>query len=518
MPRRMEFDFTFGHPRENPNRSPEAETPLRILVLGNFSRRGPTPDAQPPLPQRPLVRIDIDRFDEVLRRFSPRWRLDEQGPAESSEELEFHELDDFRPERLGRKLTVFRQLQELRQKLLSPATFAQAAAQLRQELLAPASLPQGAEKPPARLAAPIEDDASTLQRLMGQGSTGGSAAAAARPADSSAAVFQRLIRQAVEPYIVPAADPHQEVYLAAVDNALGNLMRGVLHAPSFQALEATWLSLHQLISNLEDDSAIEIHLLDVTVEELMAEVPTDDEQLQQWSLYRRLTDDSAEALGTAPWSLIVGDFTIAARQNDLALLGALAAMAERLGAAVVTAAHSSLLGCPSLIDCLDPAQWQPLDAAVEGYWQTLRRSPAAAWAGLALPRVLLRLPYGKATDEVESFAFEEFSPARRHEDYLWGNPAYLCAGLIAQAFAEAGWSLQPGSQLDIGDLPAHTYREAGEARLQPCAETAFGERTAEAILQRGLMPLLSWKDRNAVRFVRFQSIADPLTPLAGPWS
>src|SRR5258708_25004500 len=99
-------------------------------------------------------------------------------------------------------------------------------------------------------------------------------------------------------------------------------MRGVLHAPSFQALEATWRSLDGLISKLEDDSAIEIHLLDVTAEDLLAEVPTNDAQLQQWDLYRRLTDDSAQALGTAPWSLIVADFTIAARQNDLALLGA----------------------------------------------------------------------------------------------------------------------------------------------------------------------------------------------------
>ncbi len=89
--------------------------------------------------------------------------------------------------------------------------------------------------------------------------------------------------------------------------------------------------------------------------------------------------------------------------------------------------------------------------------------------------MLLRLPYGKATDEVESFAIEEFASARRHESYLWGKPAYICAELIAQAFAADGWSMQPGSQLDIGDLPAHTYREAGEARLQPCAEVAFGE-------------------------------------------
>ncbi len=187
MPGRMEFDFTFRRPRVQPNRSPEAETPLRILVLGNFSGRGPTPDAQPPLRQRVLVRIDIDRFDEVFRRFSPSWRLDvAQGTAAPSEELVFQELDDFRPERLGRKLTVFRQLQDLRQKLLSPATFAQAAAQLRQDLLAPASLPQDARQAARASAAPIEDDAATLQRLMGRGDRQAAALLPRRPGPRTA--------------------------------------------------------------------------------------------------------------------------------------------------------------------------------------------------------------------------------------------------------------------------------------------------------------------------------------------
>jgi hypothetical protein len=43
------------------------------------------------------------------------------------------------------------------------------------------------------------------------------------------------------------------------------------------------------------------------------------------------------------------------------------------------------------------------------------------------------------------------------------------------------------------------------------------ERAGEAISGRGLMPLLSYKNRNAVRLMRFQSIAAPFSPLAGAW-
>ncbi|MFC7539039.1 type VI secretion system contractile sheath domain-containing protein [Siccirubricoccus deserti] len=41
----------------------------------------------------------------------------------------------------------------------------------------------------------------------------------------------------------------------------------------------------------------------------------------------------------------------------------------------------------------------------------MQAAPEAAYIGLAAPRFLLRMPYGKKSDPIDSFAFEE-SPAR----------------------------------------------------------------------------------------------------------
>jgi hypothetical protein len=38
------------------------------------------------------------------------------------------------------------------------------------------------------------------------------------------------------------------------------------------------------------------------------------------------------------------------------------------------------------------------------------------------------------------------------------------------------------------------------------------------MLERGVMPVVSFKDSTRVRLARVQSIAGPGTPLAGPWS
>src|SRR5208337_3099418 len=164
-----------------------------------------------------------------------------------------------------------------------------------------------------------------------------------------------------------------------------------------------------------------------------------------------------------------------------------------------------LLGCVSLAATPEPQDWKPPQNAEA--WEALRRLPEASAVGLALPRFLLRLPYGKKTEPIESFDFEEMPDTPSHENYLWGNPAFVCALLLAQSFNQDGWDLRPGVISELDDLALHVYEENGESGLKPCAEALLTERTAERILEAGLMPLLSLKGKDRVRLMRFQSIA-----------
>jgi type VI secretion system protein ImpC len=260
-----------------------------------------------------------------------------------------------------------------------------------------------------------------------------------------------------------------------------------------------------------------LHLLDVTKAELMACVQAARGNLESTALYRLLVERAGGTLGGEPWSLLMGDYTFGAAGEELELLAALGALGSQAGAPFLAAASPSLLGCASLVDTPDPHDWRSLDGEALRGFGALRRSAAAPWIGLALPRILLRLPYGKSTDPVEQLEFEELPPARNHEAYLWGNPALACAQLIGQSFLARGWDMEPGDAQDLDDLPAHVFQQDGERHLQPCAEVLLTERAGEAILSHGLMALLSYKNRNAVRLMRFQSIAQPSSPLAGPW-
>ena len=78
--------------------------------------------------------------------------------------------------------------------------------------------------------------------------------------------------------------------------------------------------------------------------------------------------------------------------------------------------------------------------------------------------------------------------------------------------------MTPGEHTDIVDLPSVTVESGGQRGLVPCAEVTLSDRSAEEVVARGVMPLLSYKNRNAARLFRFQSIASPSRPLAGPWN
>jgi type VI secretion system protein ImpC len=197
----------------------------------------------------------------------------------------------------------------------------------------------------------------------------------------------------------------------------------------------------------------------------------------------------------------------------------MAKVAAGAGAPFIAGASPRLLGCDSALDLPDWRRWKiQMSADAAASWQSLKSSPEARFVGLALPRFLLRLPYGKETEPAELFQFEEMPDPAAHENYLWGNPAFACALLLAESFAEQGWELRPGTISEISGLPIYIHAVEGEPRTLPCAEVLLTQTAAEKMMEKGFMPLASLKDQPAVRLVRFQAIADPLSTLAGRWS
>jgi type VI secretion system protein ImpC len=188
----------------------------------------------------------------------------------------------------------------------------------------------------------------------------------------------------------------------------------------------------------------------------------------------------------------------------------LGSLAQALNVPLVAESAASLLGTPAIAEQPDPRDWAPLGPEIEATWNALRASPSARSIGLALPRFLLRLPYGAKSDPIETFRFEEQPPTPEHESFLWGCPALACAAVLARVLQAEVVSADMG---DIAGLPTFLVEVDDEPRLQPGAEVCLSERAIDAILARGVMPVVGFKDRDVARLVRLQSIADPPTAL-----
>lgn len=499
----LRFDYQFGRSSGSQPRRPE--DPMRILVIGNFAGRDQR-EVGTTLAKRPIHAVDVDNFDDLLGQVCPAARIPLGDHSEEIVEVKFADLEHFHPDHLFGTLPIFEQLRDLRKRLLDPGKFADAAAELSQ-IVPPAPRDNTAAPDPASdPASSNESDTDTIERILGSPA----AVASDGQRQSPASNLTELIGQIVAPHIVAGPDPRQDQLVQSVDAAISAQMRSILRDHSFRSIEASWRGLHNLISNVETSEELQVYCWDATVSELLQLSGSDSGQLEDSVLFRRLVGAREEE----PWSLIVSDASFSDREQDLTLLGRLGAIASRAGGPLIAAASPRLLG----IDSWDPGSAAAATAEVEN-WETLRSSSVAAWIGLTAPQVILRLPYGSATDPIDSFPFEELvDPQTDHQGLLWGTAAIAGATLLANSFSASGWQMSPDDHLQLADLPAVTYNVDGQSQLQPCGECLLAERAAESLLADGLIPVMSFRNRNAIRLLRFQSIARPASALAGPWS
>lgn len=460
----------------------------RIAMLGDFSgreSRRTTPEHGRAIAARRPVRVDRDSLEEVIARFRPRvtW----SDVSERAIDIELTSLEDFHPDRLYDRLPIFRALREARDRA--------------------AAFPNEASSLPAT-------GASVLEAMLGEMPTPPAGAPLARAtAEQTATRYESgslpdVVRRLVAPHLI-ADTPEASPRVGDIDAAIVSTLRLLLHSPEFQRLEALWRGVDFLVRRLDTDERLQIHLIDIAESELRLDLAGDTEG---GGLSRLLVGDTVGTPGGTPWSLLLGCYTLGGDSVDIGLLEALASVARASGAPLVVGGHPLLAGCRSFGSTPDPEDWTESEA---NGWRELRESADAPFVGVVLPRILLRLPYGERSNPCELVQFEEATGEAllEHESYLWGNGALAVALLLGDAFArEDNGSSRPGRR--IGGLPLHVSRVGLDVLAKPCSEVLIGERDAERLMTRGVMPLMWVKDSDVVVLPRIQSIASPLAPLA----
>lgn len=508
-----ELDIEVVAQMEEAKGAPDPETPFRIAILGDFSGRSNRQILDNDLADRKAVLVDRDNIDDVLKRLKVEIILPVMGKDSPPVRASFSEIEDFHPDRLFERLDIFGALRDTRQTIKDPESFASMVREFQSEKASSGKPKKDTTPLPPLDKGGIKEEATTgslLDQVLEETESTTPKSGELRGTSE----WDNFLRQIVQPHIVPDIEPQQAKMLDAVDAATSEMMRMVLHHLDFQALEAAWRTVHFLVSRVETDENLQLYLIDISKDELAADL-SKAVDLRSTGTYKLLVEQTVHTFGGEPWSVLTGNYYFDNGDSDINLLGRLAKIAWASGAPFIAGAREKILGCESLYKTPNHEDWQKIEES--RIWTALRGLPEIEYLGLALPRFLLRLPYGPDTDPVDSFDFDEMPYASIHNLYLWGNASIACTYLIAEAFSRNEWNLKPGSILDIENLPLHLYKEGGDPRTKPCAEVVFTEETAKMILEKGIMPLLSFKNQDRVRLARFQSLADPPANLAGRW-
>ncbi len=486
----MQYDVSFGK-LGKVNRAPPG-TSFRLALLGDFTGRANAGKLEigAGLASRKPHKVDVDDLDALMERLGLTISVpvDDEGGVIS---IPIRSMDDFHPDQLVENLPFLQELVQLRKNLQSKTGFDRAAKQVL-SWSGETALPEPIrEARGSRIA--TDRKLSDFARL-----TGRAAAAEAEPDD--------LIRRLVGPFIVSARDSRQDALIGQVDLALSAAMRRVLHHPDFQAAEALWRGLDMMVRRIETGARMQIVLYDISAEELAADLAASD-QLDQSGLYGLLVEAPKLDANQGPLSLLCGLYEFEVTPPHADLLGRMAQIAAAAGAPFVAAVGPDFVKTPM-------HDWHPL---IKQAWEALRALPASAYLGLVTPRFLLRMPYGKKTDPIDAFAFEEFTRQSGLSGMLWGNASLLVANLLAETWKRDAKAMKIGSVATVGDMPVYVFHDTdGEQIALPCTERLFTESLSARVISVGINPVLSLRGRPEVRVGGFAALGGKT--LAGRWA
>jgi type VI secretion system protein ImpC len=313
--------------------------------------------------------------------------------------------------------------------------------------------------------------------------------------------------------VAPDTEAMINARIAQIDELVSLQLNEVLHAPEFQRLEASWRGLRYTLDRSETSDKLKIRVFNISKKELLRELQRAPE-FDQSSIFKKVYEDGYGIFGGEPFAALVGDYEFGKHPQDTELLEKMASVAAAAHAPFLTAAAPDLLNLESFADLGKPRDLAKVFDNTEFVkWKSFRESEDSRYVGLALPHILMRLPYGKATSPIETFNYEEGVDGTEHNKYLWGNAAYALATRLTNAFALYGWCAAirgPEGGGKVEGLPAHTFRtDEGDVALKCPTEIAITDRREKELADQGLIPLVHCKNTDFAAFFSVQSAQKP---------
>jgi len=304
--------------------------------------------------------------------------------------------------------------------------------------------------------------------------------------------------------------------IAGIDSLMSKQMDEILHSESVREMEGTWRGLHYLVNNTETDQKLKIRVLNIKKEDLADHL--EDFEGQMWDqspVFKKIYSDEYSMFGGEPFGALIGAYEFSHKPKDVGLLRNLSGICASAHAPFIAAAGPQLFRMESWQELPNPQDLEQIVSSPDyASWQSLRESEDARYIGLAMPRVLGRLPYGSETVPVKGFGFEETIDGE-HDNYVWMNAAFAMGVNINRSHKISGWGTQIRGVESGGtvlNLPVHSFpTDDGEVAMKCPTEIAIDDRREAELAKLGMMPILHRKNTDVAAFIGAHSLQDDET-------
>jgi type VI secretion system protein ImpC len=299
--------------------------------------------------------------------------------------------------------------------------------------------------------------------------------------------------------------------IVELDRKIGAQVDEIIHDKEFQSLESAWRGLKLMIDRIDFRENIKVEILSISKAELLDDFETAPE-VPQAGLYKHIYASGYGQFGGEPVGAMIANYYFEPTAPDMKLLPYVSAVGSMAHAPFITAAGAGMFGADKFVDL---PTIKELSSVYESprfrKWNAFRETEDARYVGMTAPRFLLRQPYDPIDNPQETFVYRE-DVVSNHENYLWGNTAYLMATRIADSFAKYRWSpniIGPLSGGAVYDLPVHLYEALGQLEAKIPTEILITDRREFELAEQGFIALTMRKGSDNAAFFSANSPQKP---------
>ena len=260
-------------------------------------------------------------------------------------------------------------------------------------------------QPESAQAEEVQEEKSILDRIIEDGRLAREESQRERAKD----LIGEFVGQIMEGTMLVSKDTEAMINarISQIDKLISAQLNEVVHNPEFQKLEASWRGLHYLVHQSETGERLKIRVMNVSKKDLLKDMEKASE-FDQSALFKKVYEEEYGMFGGSAYGALIGDYEFSNHPQDLSLLEKMSEVAAAAHAPFISAASPQLFNLDSFADIGVPRDMTKIFQSVEyAKWKSFRDSEDSRYVALALPHVLMRLPYGKENVPVESFDFEE---------------------------------------------------------------------------------------------------------------